>query len=176
MNNPVSSLKSSLCWLEAKEIKSAAGYFEPNLDEVLRIPGQTGYVGRGLQIVRGNALRKRPKFPDSLNIRYIDDYITDDLPVNATLHDGPDCVCVDGWGDKFWRGPIVAYLKKGDDFDAKKMTDMNLTACRDAIDCLSYYREGIGSMIDFPGSEAHLSKVVMPEIGQGQRSTRQLRR
>jgi hypothetical protein len=32
------------------------------------------------------------------------------------------------------------------------MTDMNLTAHRDAIDYLSYCREGVGSMIDFPGS------------------------
>jgi hypothetical protein len=122
MNNPVSSLKPSLCWPKAKEVKSAAGYFEPNLDEVLRVPGQTGYLGRGLQIVRGNILRGRPKFPDSLNIRCIDDFATDDFPINATLHGGPDCLCADGWGDTMWRGPIVAYLKKGDDFDAKKMT------------------------------------------------------
>jgi hypothetical protein len=96
MNNPVSSPKPSLCWLEAKEVKSAAGHFEPNLDEALCVPGQTGYLRRGIQIVRGNLLRNRPKFTDSLNIRYIDDFVTDDLPINATLHNGPDCVCADG--------------------------------------------------------------------------------
>jgi hypothetical protein len=130
------------------------------LDHVLYIPGQTGYVGRGIQIVRGNIFRGRPKFFDSLNIRYLDDITTQKLPVNDTLHGGPDAICADGWGDKFWQGPVVAYLKAGNDLDAKKMTDMNLTAYRDAIDYLAYVRDGVGSMIDRPGSEAHLSKTV----------------
>ena len=111
--------------------------------------------------MRGNILRGRPKFPDSLNIRYLDDFVTDQLPVNETLYGGPDAVCADGWGDKFWKGPIVAYLKAGNDFDAMKMTDMTLTAYRDAIDYLAYFRETVGSMIDWPGSQAHLSKRVM---------------
>jgi hypothetical protein len=131
------------------------------LDQVLQIPGQTGYVGRGVQIVRGNIFRGRPTFLDSLNIRYLDKYGTENLPINDTLHGGPDAICADGWGDKFWNGPVVAYLKAGNDFDAKKMTDMNLTTYRDAIDYLAYFRDGVGSMIDRPGSEAHLSKRVM---------------
>jgi hypothetical protein len=53
--------------------------------------------------------------------------------------------------------------KKGNDFDAERMTNINWTAYRDAVDYLAYYRDGMGSMIDLPGSEAHLSKVVMPE-------------
>ena len=51
---------------------------------------------------------------------------------------------------------MVAYLKAGNDLDAKKMLDMTLTAYRDAIDYLGYYRETIGSMVDFPGSKSKL--------------------
>jgi hypothetical protein len=89
--------------------------------------------------------------------------ITDSLPVNDTLHGGPRCVCADGYGSTFWRGPIVAYLKVGNAFDAKEMTDMTLTAYRDAIDYLAYYRETHGSMIDGPGSQSPLAQRVMSE-------------
>jgi hypothetical protein len=40
---------------------------------------------------------------------------------------------------------------------------MSLTAYRDAIDYLAYYRESIGSMIDAPGSMDYFSKLVMLE-------------
>jgi hypothetical protein len=43
------------------------------------------------------------------------------------------------------------------------MMDMTLTAYRDTIDYLAYYRETIGSMIDWPGSQDNLSKRVMGE-------------
>lgn len=156
-----STCKPQLHWLDTKEIEP--GYFEPKLDEVLRVPGQTGYIGRGIQIVRGNILRGRPKNPDSLNIRYLDDMGTEKLPVNDTLHGGPSAVCADGWGEKFWKGPIIAYLKVGNEFDAKEMTDMTLTAYRDAIDYLAYFLETEGSMIDWPGSSGTLSKRVMED-------------
>jgi hypothetical protein len=133
------------------------------LDQLLHVPDQAGYVGCGLQIVRGNILRGRPKFLDSLNIWYIGDHVTDQLPVNDTLHGGRYSACADGWGEKFWRGPVVAYLKAGNDLDAKKMKNMTLTAYPDAIDYLGYYCETIGSMIDQPGSSAHRSKVIMGE-------------
>lgn len=149
------SWKPRLVWLDTKQIGS--GYFEPILDHVLRVPGQQEHISRGIQIVRGNLLRNRPKFVDSLNIRYLDDYDTDKLPVNDTLH-GVGGVCADGLGEKFWTGPIVAYLKAGDDFDAKLMTDMTLTAYRDAIDYLAHFMETYGSMIDQPGSNCPLSK------------------
>jgi hypothetical protein len=63
----------------------------------------------------------------------------------------------------FGKGPLVAYLKAGNDFDARKMADMNLTAYRDAIDYLSYFMETIGSMIDEPGLSSGLSKRIMGE-------------
>ncbi|KAK7957813.1 hypothetical protein PG988_012661 [Apiospora saccharicola] len=139
--------RPQLCWLDTKEIM--AGYFEPELDQLLQVPGSDRYLGRGIQIVRGNILRGRPKLPDSLNIRYLTEYDGNDaVRVNATLHGGLRCLCLDGLGETFWKGPIVAYPKAGDDFDAAKMADMNLTAYRDAIDYLAYFRETVGSMID----------------------------
>lgn len=151
--------KPQLHWLDAEEI--AQGHFEPNLTQILHVPGQTGHIGRGIEIVRGNILRGRPRFPDSLNIRYLDDTDTDELPVNDTLHDEHAVASENGETNRIWRGPIIAFLKAGNDFDAKKMTDMTLTAYRDAIDYLHYFYDGIGSMIDQPGPDAVRSKYVM---------------
>jgi hypothetical protein len=64
---PMKSARPQLQWLDTKEIES--GYREPIVDEALAVPGQTEWLSRGLQIVRGNILRGRPKFLDSLNIR-----------------------------------------------------------------------------------------------------------
>ncbi|KAF2657402.1 hypothetical protein K491DRAFT_756836 [Lophiostoma macrostomum CBS 122681] len=153
--------KPSLQWVRTKE---ESGFFEPELDQMLTIPGHPGYIGQGMQIIRGNILRGRPKFPDSLNLRYVDDFVIQDaLRVNETLHGGPEAVCADGWGEFFWKGPIVAFLKAGNDFDAPKMKDINLTAYRDAVDYLAYYRDTIGSMIDGIGMQTIFSKRVMEQ-------------
>ncbi len=153
--------KPRLCLANTKEQES--GFVGADLDELLLVPGQRERIGKGLQIVRGNYMRGRPHFADSLNIWYLDDFRTDELPVNDSLHGVVDAVCVDGWGDNFWRGPVVAYLKAGDDFDAKKMKDMTLTAYRDAADYLAYFREAIGSMIDQGSRNDHLGRIVMKD-------------
>ncbi|KAK8043103.1 hypothetical protein PG994_013586 [Apiospora phragmitis] len=164
--------KPELRWLYTKEIQR--GYFEPQLAPLLEVPGGNQWLGRGIQIVRGNVLRGRPKFPDSLNIRYVTEYDGDDnVKVNETLHRGGEggrCLCLDGLGETLWKGPVVAYMKAGDDFDAAKMADMTLTAYRDAIDYLAYFRETVGSMIDPIGGGAgndHYGKLVRE--GQGVR-------
>jgi hypothetical protein len=154
--------KPQLCWLNTKEIER--GFVKADLDEALHIPGQKGYIGRGLQIVRGNSMRGRPHFLDSLNIWYLGDFETDDLPVNACLHGTYNALCAHGLGEKFWKGPLVVHLKAGNDFDAKKMKDMTLTAYRDAIDYLSYFRETIGSMIERPEHNDHFSKLMMKRV------------
>lgn len=122
----------------------------PILNQLLHIAEHPGYHERGLQIGQGNILRGRPKYLDSLNICYIIDYITHSLPVNDPFHGGPSAVCADGWGEAFWRGAVVAYQKAGNDFNAKKMMGMTLTAYCDAIDYPGYYRETIGWMNDRP--------------------------
>lgn len=154
--------KPQLRWLDTKE--TPTGFVAPELGELFQIPGcHPALFGRGLQIVRGNLLRGRPKFPDSLNIRYLTEYDgSNAVKVNATLHGGTRCVCLDGLGETFWKGPVVAYLKAGADFDAAKMADMSLAAYRDAVDYLAYYRETVGSMIDpVGGANDHYGNVIM---------------
>lgn len=148
-----------LCWVNTNEVEP--GYIVADLDEVLHVPGQKGYIGRGLQVVHGNYMRGRPHFLDTLNIWYLDDFETDRLPVNASLHGSPDAVCADGLGEYFWKGPIVVHLKAGNEFDAKKMKDITLTAYRDAVDYLAYYRDTIGSMIDQGERNDKLGQRVM---------------
>ncbi|KAG9196842.1 hypothetical protein G6514_003820, partial [Epicoccum nigrum] len=151
-----------LCWLNTKEIDP--GFFAADLDEALRVPDQKGYVGRGLQIVHGNSMRGRPHFLDSLNVWYLDDFNTEDLPINACLHGGYGALCEHGLGQKFWRGPLVVHLKAGNDYDAKKMKDITLTAYRDAIDYLAYFRDTIGSMIERPEDNDRFGKLMMERM------------
>ncbi|KAF1969934.1 hypothetical protein BU23DRAFT_475571, partial [Bimuria novae-zelandiae CBS 107.79] len=66
-------------------------------------------------------------------------------------------------GQTIWKGPVVAFFKAGNDLDAPKMKDMNLTTYRDAIGYVGYFRQNIGSMIDGPGSLNGLSRRVMEE-------------
>jgi hypothetical protein len=85
--------KPQLQWLDTEELEPS--YVNPMLDQVRHVPGQIGYIGRRLQNVRGHILRGRPKFLNSLNICSLDDYVTNELPVNDTLHHGPSAVCND---------------------------------------------------------------------------------
>lgn len=160
MINP--SCKPKLLWVQTREIQG--GFNTSEIGHLLTIPGHAGYIGQGIQVVRGNILRGRPKFHDSLNIWYLDDPVVESrAKVNDTLHGIPRSVCAHGWGDAFWKGPVVAVLKAGDPFDAPQMKDMNMTAYRDAIDYLQYFLGTIGSMIDEPGSSHNLSKRVMEQ-------------
>lgn len=47
-------------------------YINPELDQLLYVPGTRGYVGRGLHVVCGNRLRGRKKNADTINIWYLD--------------------------------------------------------------------------------------------------------
>lgn len=67
----------------------------------------------------------------------------------------------DTWGEFIWKGPLVAVMRSGSDFDPRHPTDITLTAYRDAIDYLGFYMDTIGSMIDEPGRHHHRSNVVL---------------
>ena len=58
---------------------------------------------------------------------------------------------------------MVAVLKVGSEWDPRRVMDMTLTAYRDAIDYLGYFRDGYGSMVDGIGMEDFLSKRVLAE-------------
>lgn len=62
---------------------------------------------------------------------------------------------------------MVAVLKVGNEWDPRQFTDITLTAYRDAIDFLGYYRDGHGSMVDGIGAESHLSRrLVADRVGK----------
>jgi hypothetical protein len=66
-----------------------------------------------------------------------------------------------------WKGPIVAVLKVGNEWDPRQFTDITLTAYCDAVDFLGYYRDGYGSIVDRIGAEDHLSrKLLASRVGK----------
>ncbi|KAH7248425.1 hypothetical protein B0J15DRAFT_596622 [Fusarium solani] len=143
---PMAEERPTLTWVDSKEDEyEDRNYFHPVLDHLLHIPGETGYIGRGLRQVRGNIFRGRNNNQDTLHI--------------CT----PPTLIGDTWGDFIWKGLLVAVMRAGSDFDPRHPTDITLTAYRDAIDYLGYYIDTVGSMIDEPGRHHHLSKVVLAD-------------
>lgn len=155
----MATLKPQLVWVDTK--KDDEGYIHPNLNKLLAIPGNTRYIGRELQRVRGNILRGRKSTPDTLNIWFIDDFAVNNLRTNQALHGTALTLVGDPWGETICEGPVVAVLKAGRELDPHSFIDITMTAYRDAIDYLGYFRQGQGSMIDGPGAGSYLSKVVM---------------
>jgi hypothetical protein len=159
----MTSRKPRLVWIDTKEVSGERGYFNPELDGLLHVPGNERYVGRGLHRVRGNAFRGRKQNLDTLNIWCIDDFPVNNLQTNQSLHGTLPALVGDTWGEIIWKGPMVAVLKVGNESDPRQITDITLTAYRDAIDFLGYYREGHGSMIDGAGAEGHLSRRLLAD-------------
>jgi hypothetical protein len=93
--------KPRLVWVDTKEVDTEQGYFNPELDELLHIPGIDGYLGRNLHCVRGNALRQRKTNTDTLNIWYIDqDLDSARVATNKSLHGTVPTLIGDPWGEK----------------------------------------------------------------------------
>ncbi|KAM5357567.1 hypothetical protein ACJZ2D_016138 [Fusarium nematophilum] len=59
----------------------------------------------------------------------------------------------DSRGDFIWRDPVVAVMRAGNEYEPRPCIDITLTA----------YRDTIGSMIDEPGRQHHLSRVILSE-------------
>jgi hypothetical protein len=154
--------KPHLCWLNTKDAQP--GYVEADLDKALCIPGQEGYIGRTVRTVRGNCMRGRPRFLDLLNIWFLDEFTTEDLPVNECLHGSYNAVCPNGLGEKFWKGPVYVHLSAINISDTRRMKDITLTAYRDAVDFLAYFRDGVGSLIEWPEYESDSSQLVMKDL------------
>ncbi|KAJ9633812.1 hypothetical protein H2199_009225 [Coniosporium tulheliwenetii] len=159
----MASRKPRLVWIDTEEVSGEPGYFNPKLEQVLHIPGNDGYLGRGLHCVRGNLLRGRERTLDTLNIWYIDDFGVNNLNTNQSLHGTIPTLVGDTWGEKIWKGPMVAVMKVGNEWDPRQVTDISLAAYRDAIDYLGYFRDGYGSMVDGIGAEDRLSKKVLAD-------------
>jgi hypothetical protein len=157
-----------LVWVDTEEVEVdrevEEDYFNPKLDELLRIAGNDRYIGRTLQCIRGNLLRGRERNSDTLNIWHLDDFQINKLATtNQSIHGTVPTLIGDTWGEMIWKGPMIAVMKVGNTYDPRRVTDMTLTGYRDAIDYLGYYRDTYGSMVDGPGSRAHLAKRILAD-------------
>lgn len=161
---PMTEKRPSLVWVDSKKDEyEVRDYFHPVLNHLLHIPGND-YIGRGLRQVKGNVLRGRENNQDTLHIWFLDpDVPPHNIITNQAIHGTFPTLIGDTWGEFIWKGPIVAVMRAGTDFEPRRSTDITLTAYRDAIDYLGYYRDTIGSMIDDPGRHDHLSKVVLAD-------------
>ncbi|KAE8444213.1 hypothetical protein EG329_000810 [Mollisiaceae sp. DMI_Dod_QoI] len=116
--------------LYTKEDDIKHGYFNPELDELLRIPGHEWHIGRNLLCVRGNSLRGRKTNQDTLNIWYLDADVPN-LVDNESLHGTMPTLVGDTWGEFIWKGPLVAVMKAGSTWDPRLIMDITLTGYRD---------------------------------------------
>jgi hypothetical protein len=154
-----------LVWVDSKEDSSVQGYFHPNLDKLLVVPGYNKYIGRGLFSVGGNSLRGRETNENALHIWYTDEFDPDlKLTSNQSLYGFPGLIA-EALCEFIWKGPIVAVMKVGSEYDPRRSTDITLTAYRDAIDNLGYYRDMVGSLITGLGREEHFGKVLLATRG-----------
>ncbi|KAF4433435.1 hypothetical protein FACUT_8163 [Fusarium acutatum] len=141
---PMDKTRPSLVWVDTKKDKNE-------------------YIGRDLRQVRGNVLRRRPSTQDTLNLWFLNpDVLPCNITTNKAIHSTILTLIGDIWGDFIWKGPVVAVMRKGTGFEPRHSTDITLTAYRDAIDYLGYYRDTIGSMIE-PGQEDHFSKLILSD-------------
>ncbi|CAF3541547.1 unnamed protein product [Fusarium graminearum] len=161
---PMDKKKPSLVWVDTKKDKhEVKPYFHPVLDQLLHIPGNDGYIGRGLRRVRGNVLRTRTSWQNTLNLWFLDPDVTPrNITTNQAIYGTIPTLIGDTWGEFIWKGPVVAVMRKGTGYEPRHSTDITLTAYRDAIDYLGYYRDTIGSMIE-PGRDDHFSKRVLAD-------------
>ncbi|KAG7402414.1 Ubiquitin carboxyl-terminal hydrolase 19 [Fusarium oxysporum f. sp. raphani] len=161
---PMDKKRPSIVWIDTKKDKyEVEPYFHPVLDQLLHIPGNDGYIGRGLRQVQGNVLRGRTSWQNTLNIWFLDPDVTPrNITTNQAIHGTIPTLIGDTWGEFIWKGPVVAVMRKGTGYEPRHSTDITLTAYRDAVDYLGYYRDTIGSMIE-PGREDHLSKRVLAD-------------
>ncbi|KAH7468017.1 hypothetical protein FOMA001_g15876 [Fusarium oxysporum f. sp. matthiolae] len=161
---PMDKTRPSLVWVDTKKDNyEVEPYFHPVLDQLLHIPGNDGYIGRGLRQVQGNVLRGRTSWQNTLNLWFLDPDVTPrNITTDQAIHGTIPTLIGDTWGEFIWKGPVVAVMRKGTGYEPRHSTDITLTAYRDAIDYLGYYRDTIGSMIE-PGQDDHFSKRVLAD-------------
>lgn len=164
----MSKAKPRLVWVDSKADENQSDYLHPDLDQLLRVPGSQGYIGRGLHFVRGNRLRGRKENADTVNIWYLDPgFPIASLTTNQTVHGTIPTLIGDTWGETIFKGPMVVVVKEGNAFDPRRIRDVTPTAYRDAIDYLGYYIETQGSMVDGCGAETTLAQNVIAKERAG---------
>jgi len=131
------------------------GHDKPLLDDPLKLsPNESKSIGRGVDMIRGNALRAGPN-DHVIELTYRD--IDREMPPNQSI------ACVGGSRWRSWPGPFIAMAKTGSEFDPPYYQDLTLVDFRDVADYRSWYREGEGSAIDGVGSRTYFARThVLP--------------
>ena len=158
--------KPSLVWMESRKDEEEPGlvpYEHLDVNHLMQIPGNEGYVGRSLLDIRGNVLRGRERNEDAIFIWYIDEFRpVKDLITNQTIHSTLPTLIGDTLGEKIWAGPmVIAAREDSTAMDPRRCKDVTLEAYRDAIDYLGFYRDGHGSVSDGIGATTPFAKRLL---------------
>jgi hypothetical protein len=162
--------KPCLVWIDSRkdgEEPGRAPYEHDEIDHLMHIPGNDGYIGRALLDIRGNLLRGRERNKDAVFIWYIDEFRpVQNLITNQTVHGTPPTLVGDTLGEMIWAGPMVIVMREDSTvMDPRLCKDITLEAYRDTIDYLGFYRDGNGSVIDGIGARATFAKRVLESKG-----------
>jgi len=158
--------KPSLVWMESQkdeEEPRLVPYEHLDVNHLMQIPRNEGYVGRSLLDIRGNVLRGRERNEDAIFIWYIDEFRpVKDLITNQTIHSTLPTLIGDTLGEKIWAGPmVIAAREDSTAMDPRRCKDVTLEAYRDAIDYLGFYRDGHGSVSDSIGATTPFAKRLL---------------
>jgi hypothetical protein len=162
--------KPSLVWIGSRKDEGEPGrtpYEHDEIDHLMQIPGNDGYIGRGLLDIRGNLLRGRERNEDATFVWYIDEFRqVQNLITNQTVHGTVPTLIGDGLGEMIWAGPMVIVMREDSAvMDPRRCKDITLEAYRDAIDYLGFYRDGHGSMIDGIGAKTPFAERLLGSRG-----------
>ena len=163
---PMTGKRPSLVWIESRKDEDEPGlvpYEHLDVNHLMQVPGNEGYVGRSLLDIRGNVLRGRERNENAIFVWYIDEYRpVKNLITNRTIHGTPPTLVGDTLGEKIWAGPMVVALREDSTaMDPRRCKDITLEAYRDAVDYLGFYRDGQGSVTDGIGAKTPFAKRLL---------------
>lgn len=163
---PMAGKRPSLVWIEGRkkeEEPGLAAYEHHEIDDLMQVPGNEGYIGRGLLDIRGNALRGRERNEDAIFVWYLDEFRpVKNLITNQTVHGTLPTLIGDTLGEMIWAGPMVIVAREDSTaMDPRRCKDITLEAYRDAIDYLGFYRDGHGSVTDGIGATTPFAKRLL---------------
>lgn len=158
--------KPSLVWIESRKDEEEPGlvqYEHLDVNHLMQVPGNEGYIGRSLLDIRGNVLRGRERNEDAIFVWYVDEFRpVKNLITNQTVHGTPPTLIGDTLGEMIWKGPMVIALREDSAaMDPPRCKDITLEAYRDAIDYLGFYRDGHGSVTDGFGAETPFAERLL---------------
>ncbi|KAM0724063.1 hypothetical protein Q7P37_000243 [Cladosporium fusiforme] len=158
--------RPSLVWIESRKDEEEPGlvpYEHLDVNHLMQVPGNEGYIGRSLLDIRGNVLRGRERNEDAIFVWYVDEFRpVKNLITNQTIHGTLPTLIGDTLGEMIWAGPMVIAVREDSTaMDPRRCKDITLEAYRDAIDYLGFYRDGHGSVTDGIGATTPFAKRLL---------------